>query len=58
MGLFKALIITGICLFLIEYMKYYDDYIINMPIINKLTKSKFNYCYFILIIVFFIEMIL
>lgn len=58
MGVFRALIVTSICIFIIEYIKHYDDLIENLPIINRITKNKYNYSYLILVIVFLIEMIL
>lgn len=58
MGLFRALLITGICLFVLEYIKKNDKKIANKPFINYFTKKKINYCYIILIIVFIIELVL
>jgi len=58
MGLFRATIITAISLFILENVKRYDDMLSKIPFINKLHNNKMNYCYLLIGIVFFVELIL
>ena len=57
MGLFRAGIIGGVGFITIEYIKQYNKVLSSLPVLNILMKNKINYCYFILIIIFLIELI-
>ena len=58
MGLFRATVIAAISLFIMENVKRYDTLLGKIPVVNKISRNKVNYCYLLIGIVFFIELIL
>jgi hypothetical protein len=57
MGLFRATVIAAISLFIFENVKKYDTILDKIPVVNKVSENKINYCYLLIGIVFFIELI-
>lgn len=53
MGLVKAIIVTGLSLFIIENIRKYQN---KFFFFKSFLKKKFNYCYVLLLIVFIIEL--